>query len=84
MRETKPKTKWEPKWLWIIILLVLLVVVIGWFADPLGGIRGSPKSDPTADPTEWMTPPTGPAVEVDLPEMRFTNTPEKEAATPEN
>lgn len=82
MPKSKPKTPSDFKWLWIIILLVLLVVVVGWFADPLGGIRGTPKSEPTADPTEWTTPPTGPAVEVDLPEMRFTNTPPREAATP--
>jgi len=69
--ETQPKS--GAKWFWIVILVALLILSIAWFASPLGKIEGSPKPEPTANPTEWTPAPTTPAVEVNLPQTPLKN-----------
>jgi hypothetical protein len=42
----------DSKWFWIIALVALFVVVIFWFANPLGGIRVPATGGPTSQSTE--------------------------------
>jgi hypothetical protein len=77
MREPSPPRKAGIQWIWVAVLLGLLILVIVWFSDPLGSIAGSPAADPTANPTEWTIEPTGPAVDVKLPETPLKNSPAK-------
>ena len=56
------------KWFWRILLVALLVVVVFWFANPLGNIRVPPTGGETSqstpvDPAEQASP----SVPVTLP-----------------
>lgn len=73
MKTSETRSKSGAKWFWIVILLALLTLSIAWFASPLGKIVGSPKAEPTANPTEWTPAPTTPAVEVNLPQTPLKN-----------
>lgn len=51
----------DSKWFWMILLIAMLVVVVFWFANPLGGIRVPPTGGPTSqstpvDPAEQASP----------------------------
>lgn len=81
MKPSPAKSRFDGKSLWIVLLIALLVVTIGWFADPLGKIEGSPAPQPVADPTEWTVAPSGPAVDVTLPQTILKGNPNGE---PEN
>lgn len=72
----------KARWFWVVVLLALLITVIFWFADPLGIVEGTPRPEPTANPTEWTVEPTGPAVEVRLPETPMTNSASDAAKAP--
>jgi len=67
------------KWLWVIVLILLFVLVIGWFANPLGtGTIVEPAvvpAEPVAPSTDLTPAPEGSAVPVTLPETPMTNTP---------
>jgi hypothetical protein len=73
MKKPTSSTKSSSKWFWILTLFALLVLVVVWFADPLGKVEDAPTQPPAAQSTEWAPAPEGPAVEVKLPETPVRN-----------
>lgn len=56
-------------WLWVALLCLLFVLVIAWFADPLGHADEAEPAGTVAS-SEWIVAPDGPAVPVTLPQVR--------------
>ena len=51
----------DSKWFWLLLLIALLVVVVMWFANPLGSMRVPPTGGTTSqstpvDPAERASP----------------------------
>jgi hypothetical protein len=82
MTQSKPQSRSNAKWFWIITLLALFIVSIAWFVDPLGDVEGTPKPEPVANPTEWTEEPTAPGVEVNLPQTPMKNSPVEASPNP--
>lgn len=75
MKRSPARFRFSTKVFWIAVLIALFVVTIVWFSNPLGTIEVSHRPEPVADPTEWTVAPSGPAVEVSLPETPLKNKP---------
>lgn len=74
MEKPPSSPKASSKWFWILILLALFIVVVVWFANPLGKVEQPPPAQTVKQSTEWAPEPEGPAVEVNLPETPLKNT----------
>ncbi|WP_353227384.1 hypothetical protein [Novosphingobium sp.] len=51
----------DSKWFWALLLLAMLVVVVVWFANPLGSMKQPPAGMPASqstpvDPAEAASP----------------------------
>ena len=75
MKPSPARSRFSAMFFWIAVLVALFVVTIVWFANPLGTIEGSRRPETVADRTEWTVAPSGPAVEVTLPETPLKSKP---------
>jgi hypothetical protein len=75
MKPSPARSRFSTKFFWIAVLIALFAVTIAWFVNPLATIEGDRKPEPVANPTEWTVAPSGPAVEVRLPETPLKNRP---------
>ncbi|MFZ5665720.1 MAG: hypothetical protein ACOY7L_10910 [Pseudomonadota bacterium] len=66
-------------WLWVALLTAMFMLVVAWFTDPLGYVEGTKPARNTAS-TEWTVAPDGPAVPVNLPQVRLKPTGDEPAA----
>lgn len=72
----KPGGQSSSRMFWIIVLILLLVLVIGWLVSPMGKVETVQQAgEPAAQESDWAEEPTGPAVDVTLPEAPMTNAP---------
>jgi hypothetical protein len=51
----------DSRWFWMILLIAMFVVVVFWFANPLGGMKAPPTGEATSqstlvDPAEQASP----------------------------
>lgn len=61
MTDLDPGKSPDSKWFWILLLIAMLIVVVFWFANPLGSMRVPPTGGPTSqsipvDPAEQASP----------------------------
>ncbi len=82
MSQSNPPGRFTAKWFWIITLLALFILVIAWFANPLGDVVVTSNPERAADSAESTTAPATPGVEVNLPQTPMKNTPASPSASP--
>lgn len=75
MKPSTARFRFNARFFWVAILIALFVVTIVWFANPLGKIEGNRGPEPSAVSTEWTVAPSGPAVEVRLPDTPLKSNP---------
>lgn len=73
MRKHSLQSITNTRGLWAALLLLFFILVVAWFADPLGYAKKAQPSE-TPPSRDWVAQPEGPAVPVRLPEVPIKKT----------